>query len=115
MVAMDLICAWVAEARRVKKAHGGLGFARFVFGDELFDGVEHLRELLVMAGLHGLDAAGQIAVGIHQAAQLHKVRMMAMLTSTARCERSTLESMATPCSVSVGLRPNVATGCGHSL
>jgi hypothetical protein len=27
------------------------------------------------------------------------VRMMAMLTSTARGERSTLESMATPCSV----------------
>jgi hypothetical protein len=28
-----------------------------------------------------------------------KVRMMAMFTSTARSDRSTLESMATPCSV----------------
>lgn len=59
-------------AVRVKQSQGGGGRARFAFCDELFDGVEHLRELLVVAGSHGLNATGQIAVGVHQAAQLHK-------------------------------------------
>ena len=55
-----------------KKANRSFGFARFVFCDELFDGIEHLRELLVVAGFHGLDAQSKVAVRVHQAAQLHK-------------------------------------------
>ena len=44
------------------------GLALTVFSDELFDGIENLRELLVVAGFHGLNPAGQVAVGVHQAA-----------------------------------------------
>ena len=38
----------------------------------VLDGIENLRELLVISGFHGLNAAGQVAVGVHQAAQLNK-------------------------------------------
>ena len=44
------------------------GLALSVFSDELFDGIEYLGKLLVVAGFHGLNPASQISVGVHQAA-----------------------------------------------
>ena len=52
----------------LNEADRRFGLALTVFSDELFDGIENLRELLVVAGFHGLNAAGQVAVGVHQAA-----------------------------------------------
>ena len=52
----------------LNEADRRFGLALTVFSDELFDGIENLRELLVVAGFHGLNPAGQISVGVHQAA-----------------------------------------------
>ena len=52
-----------------------LAFRRIVRGDELLDGVEDDLELLVVFSVFrfkGLDLLGEQAVGIHQAAELHK-------------------------------------------
>ena len=51
-----------------KEADRRFGLARSVFSDELFDGIEYLGKLLVVAGFHGLNPASQISVGVHQAA-----------------------------------------------
>ena len=58
--------------RKSKKPNARLGFSRSVFADELLDGVEDLQKLFVVASFHGFNAAGQIAVGVHQAARLRK-------------------------------------------
>ena len=57
------------------------------------------RKLLVVFLLKRFDFASKITVCVHQPSQLHEVRMIAILTSTARLLRSALEGMATPCSV----------------
>jgi hypothetical protein len=46
------------------------GFAGFVFGDEAFDGIEDDAELLVVFIFEGVNSASQIAVGVHEPAQL---------------------------------------------
>ncbi|NDP39128.1 MAG: hypothetical protein GZ093_10340 [Rhodoferax sp.] len=38
----------------------------------MFDGIEDRRKLLVVAHFHRLYPAREIAVGVHQAAQLHE-------------------------------------------
>jgi hypothetical protein len=68
----------------------------------LFDGLEDDLEMLVVFGvffLKGFDFFGERALESISRRSWTKVRMMAMFTSTARGERRTLESMATPCSV----------------
>ena len=83
------------------KSH--LAFRRGIRSDELPDGVKDEFELLVVIGVFGferLELLGEQGIGVQQARRSWtKVRMMAMFTSTARGERRTLESMATPCSV----------------
>jgi hypothetical protein len=82
----------------------------------LFDGVEDLRELFVVAGFHSLNAQSQIAVGVHQAAQLHKrphdgdVDLNGTLGA-----QHTGKHGDTLLGEGVGQSPDVATGCGHSL
>ena len=63
------------------------------WGHELADGVENLLELGIVFALQVGQFASEVGVG--------QERMMAMLACTARALRSTLESMATPCSVKV--------------
>jgi hypothetical protein len=48
----------------------GLRLAGGVFGDELLDGIEDDGELLVVFALDGLDLFGEIAIGIHEPAEL---------------------------------------------
>jgi len=76
--------------------------AWFGGGDELFDGIEDELEVLVVLGVlfsrDSIFSASRALESIRRRS-CTKVRMMAMLTSTARGERRTLESMATPCSV----------------
>lgn len=70
----------------------GLAFGGFDFGDQLMDRRKNRGEWLIILLLHRLDPRRQIAVCMN-------VRMIAIFTSTARGDRSTLESIATPCSV----------------
>ena len=46
------------------------GFAGFVSGDEAFDGIEDDAELLVVFIFEGVNSASQVAVGVHEPAQL---------------------------------------------
>ena len=50
----------------------GLHFASMVFSDEVFYGVKHGPKLLIVILFHGIDATGEVAIGIHEAPQLHK-------------------------------------------
>ena len=49
-----------------------IGLSAVVFGDEPIDGIENRRELFVVALFHSVDSACGVAIGIHQAAQLHE-------------------------------------------
>jgi hypothetical protein len=87
---------------------------------QLFDCGKDSSEFFIISLLQSLDFACEIRVTVHQAAKLDESAhdyapasassmcpayglpqcgMIAMLTSTARTLRSTLDSMATPCSV----------------
>jgi len=87
---------------------------------QLFDRGKDGGEFFVVFLLQVLDFAGEIGVAVHQPTKLYKgahdyapasassmcpayglpqCGMIAMLTSTARSLRRTLESIATPCSV----------------
>jgi hypothetical protein len=48
----------------------GSGFTGFIFGDEAFDGIEDDTELLVVFLFEGVNPAGQVAIGVHEPAQL---------------------------------------------
>ncbi len=68
-------------------------FARLVgCRDQLLDCLEDNGELLVVFFLERFDLAGEIAICIHKAAELHERPHMAILTSTARELRRMLES-----------------------
>ena len=68
-------------------------------GDELFDSVEDDLEVLVVFLFKLLDFSARSLFDCIRERSWTKVRMIAMLTSTARWERRTEESIATPCSV----------------
>ena len=79
---------------------GGRAFlAGVVLGEEAFDGLEDEGELFVVFFSRRLIWRARSRLLSMRRRSWTKVRMMAMLTSAARGERSTLESMATPCSV----------------
>ena len=48
----------------------GSGFADFVFGDEALDGVKDDVKLFVVFLFEAVNPASQVAIGIHEAAQL---------------------------------------------
>lgn len=47
-----------------------LAFAGFVFGEELFDGLEDGGELFVVFLFEGVDFAGEVSVVVHEFAEL---------------------------------------------
>ena len=75
-------------------------FSRRDFGsNEFFDDGKDISELLVVFLLKSFDLASEIAIRIHKPTQLHERAHNCDIASTARLERRTLESIATPCSV----------------
>jgi hypothetical protein len=69
---------------------------------QLADGTNDLDELFVVltdAALELVQPGGKFAVTARIFRSRTKARMISRLTRTARSLRSTLESMATPCSV----------------
>ena len=48
----------------------GSGFADFVFGDEELDGVKDDAESFVVFLFESVNPASQVAIGVHEAAQL---------------------------------------------
>jgi hypothetical protein len=73
------------------------GLAAVVFGNQPLDSIEDASELFVVAFFQRLYLPSEIAIGVHQAAQLHEGAHNGDIDF--RGARSTLESMATPCSV----------------
>ena len=68
--------------------------------DELFNCGENSRKLFIIFLFQTLDLARQVAVTVHQTAELHKgAHDRNIYFDGTGAVRSTLESMATPCSV----------------
>ena len=69
------------EGRRQRSTHQanspadaelGIGLSAVVFGDEPVDGIENRQELFVVALFQNVDSGCGVAIGIHQAAQVHE-------------------------------------------
>ena len=66
-----LVVGFLAMKLRVEAdAAFGLGLAGGVIADELLNGIEDDGELLVVFILDGLDFFGEVAIRVHEAAQL---------------------------------------------
>ena len=61
----------LCSAKKTDAAFGP-GLAAVVIGNQAFDGIEDGSELLVVAIFQRLDLSGQVAVGVHQSAQLYE-------------------------------------------
>ena len=76
-----LVGLGMREGRRQRSTHQanlpadaelGIGLSAVVFGDEPVDGVENRQELFVVALFQNVDSGCGVAIGIHQAAQVHE-------------------------------------------
>ena len=67
---MNWTVSWSVDDGVKADFASGFGFAGFIVGDEAFDGIEDDAELLVVFIFEGVNSASQVAVGVHEPAQL---------------------------------------------